>query len=160
MPDYKPIEALIDHTKEYVETHVDQAKLTAAEKTISVIALLAAGATIVLLFACCLLFAGVAASFSLGLWLGKMWLSFLLVAAIWLLLGCIASAVKDRIIRIPVMNDIIRQLFSLLGLTAGFVNAAGFLGFATLTTNVTGHAAIFAEKIASADWSNARVVAL
>ena len=45
-------------------------------------------------------------------------------------------------------------------MTAGFVNAAGFLGFATLTTNVTGHAALFAEKIASQDWSNARVVAL
>ena len=52
------------------------------------------------------------------------------------------------------------RLASLLGMTAGFVNAAGFLGFATLTTNVTGHAALFAEKIASKDWSNARVVAL
>jgi uncharacterized membrane protein YoaK (UPF0700 family) len=52
------------------------------------------------------------------------------------------------------------KLASLLGMTAGFVNAAGFLGFNTLTTNVTGHAALFAEKIASRDWSNARVVAL
>jgi uncharacterized membrane protein YoaK (UPF0700 family) len=52
------------------------------------------------------------------------------------------------------------KLASLLGMTAGFVNAAGFLGFATLTTNVTGHVALFAEKIASRDWSNARVVAL
>jgi uncharacterized membrane protein YoaK (UPF0700 family) len=52
------------------------------------------------------------------------------------------------------------KLASLLGMTAGFVNAAGFLGFATLTTNVTGHAALFAEKIGSRDWSNARVVAL
>lgn len=52
------------------------------------------------------------------------------------------------------------KLASLLGMAAGFVNAAGFLGFATLTTNVTGHAALFAEKIASQDWGNARVVAL
>jgi uncharacterized membrane protein YoaK (UPF0700 family) len=52
------------------------------------------------------------------------------------------------------------KLASILGMAAGFVNAAGFLGFATLTTNVTGHAALFAEKIASGDWSNARVVAL
>jgi uncharacterized membrane protein YoaK (UPF0700 family) len=40
------------------------------------------------------------------------------------------------------------KLASLLGLTAGFVNAAGFLGFSVLTTNVTGHAALFAEQIA------------
>jgi uncharacterized membrane protein YoaK (UPF0700 family) len=52
------------------------------------------------------------------------------------------------------------KLASLLGITAGFVNAAGFLGFAVLTTNVTGHAALFAERIAMQDWKTARVVAL
>ncbi|HTE00112.1 MAG TPA: YoaK family protein [Mucilaginibacter sp.] len=52
------------------------------------------------------------------------------------------------------------KLASLLGMTAGFVNAAGFLGFAVLTTNVTGHAALFAERIALQDWKTARVVAL
>jgi uncharacterized membrane protein YoaK (UPF0700 family) len=52
------------------------------------------------------------------------------------------------------------KLASMLGLTAGFVNAAGFLGFAVLTTNVTGHAALFAERLAAEDWKTARVVAL
>jgi uncharacterized membrane protein YoaK (UPF0700 family) len=52
------------------------------------------------------------------------------------------------------------KLASLLGITAGFVNAAGFLGFSVLTTNVTGHAALFAERIAMEDWKTARVVAL
>ena len=52
------------------------------------------------------------------------------------------------------------KLASLLCLTAGFVNAAGFLGFSVLTTNVTGHAALFAERIAMQDWETARVVAL
>jgi uncharacterized membrane protein YoaK (UPF0700 family) len=52
------------------------------------------------------------------------------------------------------------KLASLLGMAAGFVNAAGFLGFATLTTNVTGHAALFAERIALQDWGNSKVIAL
>jgi uncharacterized membrane protein YoaK (UPF0700 family) len=52
------------------------------------------------------------------------------------------------------------KLASLLGLAAGFVNAAGFLAFSVLTTNVTGHAALFAERIAQQDWKTARVVAL
>ena len=52
------------------------------------------------------------------------------------------------------------KLASLLGFTAGFVNAAGFLGFTVLTTNVTGHAALFAERIAFQDGATARVVAL
>lgn len=52
------------------------------------------------------------------------------------------------------------KLASLLGVTAGYVNSAGFLAFAVLTTNVTGHAALFAERIAAQDWHTARVVAL
>lgn len=52
------------------------------------------------------------------------------------------------------------KLASLLCVTAGFVNAAGFLGFSVLTTNVTGHAAVFAERVAMGDWMTARVVAL
>jgi len=52
------------------------------------------------------------------------------------------------------------KLASLLGLTAGFVNAAGFLGFSVLTTNVTGHAALFAEQIALQNFKTARVIAL
>lgn len=52
------------------------------------------------------------------------------------------------------------KLATLLCLTAGFVNAAGFLAFSVLTTNVTGHAALFAERVAMQDWETARVVAL
>lgn len=52
------------------------------------------------------------------------------------------------------------KLASLLCIVAGFVNSAGFLGFSVLTTNVTGHAALFAERLAIEDWKTARVVAL
>ncbi|MES2265135.1 MAG: YoaK family protein [Bacteroidota bacterium] len=48
----------------------------------------------------------------------------------------------------------------MLSLAAGFVNAAGFLAFAVLTTNVTGHAALFAERLVMGDWKTARVVGL
>ncbi len=52
------------------------------------------------------------------------------------------------------------KIAALLSLTAGFVNAAGFLGFSVLTTNVTGHAALFAEALVMEDWKTSRVVAL
>jgi len=51
-------------------------------------------------------------------------------------------------------------LASLLGMNAGIVNAAGYLAFAVLTTNVTGHAALFAEQLVLEDWKTARVIAL
>lgn len=52
------------------------------------------------------------------------------------------------------------RLAVLLCLDAGFVNAAGFLGFRVLTTNVTGHAALLALNVASNQWRAARMVAL
>ena len=52
------------------------------------------------------------------------------------------------------------KLATLLGLTGGFVNAAGFLAFSVLTTNVTGHAALVAERMAVQDFDSAQVVAL
>lgn len=52
------------------------------------------------------------------------------------------------------------RLAVLLCLTAGFVNAAGFLGFSALTTNVTGHAALLAEHIALKDWTDAGIIAI
>jgi len=52
------------------------------------------------------------------------------------------------------------RLATLLSLTAGAVNAEGFLGFSVLTTNVTGHAALFAEKVSLRDWKTSWVIAL
>jgi uncharacterized membrane protein YoaK (UPF0700 family) len=52
------------------------------------------------------------------------------------------------------------RLAALLCLTAGFVNVAGFLAFSVLTTNVTGHVALFAEKLVQGDFATARVVGL
>lgn len=52
------------------------------------------------------------------------------------------------------------KLAGLLSLTAGSVNAAGYLSFFVLTTNVTGHVALFAEKLASADADGAWIIGL
>jgi uncharacterized membrane protein YoaK (UPF0700 family) len=52
------------------------------------------------------------------------------------------------------------RLAALLCLTAGFVNVAGFLAFSVLPTNVTGHVALFAEKLVQEDFATARVIGL
>lgn len=52
------------------------------------------------------------------------------------------------------------RLAALLCLTAGFVNVSGFLAFSVLTTNVTGHVALFAEKLVQGDFATAQVVGL
>ncbi len=52
------------------------------------------------------------------------------------------------------------RLAALLCLTAGFVNVSGLLAFKVLTTNVTGHAALFAEQLAEGNLRTARMVGL
>ncbi len=52
------------------------------------------------------------------------------------------------------------RLAALLCLTAGFVNVTGFRAFMVLTTNVTGHVALFAEHLAEGDISSALIAGL
>lgn len=52
------------------------------------------------------------------------------------------------------------RLAALLCFTAGMVNAAGLFAFSVLTTNVTGHAGLLAQKLATGDLRAARMVAL
>lgn len=52
------------------------------------------------------------------------------------------------------------RLAVLLCFTAGMVNATGLFAFSVLTTNVTGHAALLAHKLATGDLRSARMVGL
>jgi len=52
------------------------------------------------------------------------------------------------------------RLAVLLGINAGFINGAGFLAFNVLTTNVTGHAALFAVNLVETHFRQAGIVAL
>lgn len=52
------------------------------------------------------------------------------------------------------------RLAAMLCLTAGFVNVSGLLAFKVFTTNVTGHAAVFAEQLAAGNLRAAGVVGL
>lgn len=49
------------------------------------------------------------------------------------------------------------HLAILLSTAAGFINAAGLIAFSVLTTNVTGHAATFAQDLAIGDFAGLRL---
>ncbi|HEY0273623.1 MAG TPA: YoaK family protein, partial [Chitinophaga sp.] len=52
------------------------------------------------------------------------------------------------------------RLAVMLCLTAGFVNAYGFLAFMVLTTNVTGHAALLAVKLTEGNFHSLGIIVL
>lgn len=109
---FAKIEELADTIKEYVNTRVESVKLNVAEKSSVVIANVVAGMVVAVVFFFFMIFAGIALSFGLGEWIGKIWAGFLIVAFLYLLTGVVIWKARGRIIRLPVMNALIKQLFS------------------------------------------------
>lgn len=110
--EFKKAEEMAGHFKAYVNNKIAQVKLSIAEKVSKIVALLIAGMFVLFVFLLFIVFGSVAVALAIGAWLGKMWLGFLIVAFIYLLLGFITWMAKEKLLRIPIMNAIIRQLFS------------------------------------------------
>ena len=111
MEDLKKVEDLFDHAREYVNIRIDEVKLAVAERVSAVMAMVIATAVVNVIFLLCLVFASAAGAFALGVWLKSYWLGFLVVAGLYFLAGLLVWAAKERLIRAPIMNAIIRQLF-------------------------------------------------
>jgi Putative Actinobacterial Holin-X, holin superfamily III len=104
-------EEITDNIKEYINTRIESVKLGVAEKSSAVIANLVAGAVVAVVFFFFIIFTGIALSFALGDWIGKTWAGFLIVATLYLLIGIIVWMVRGKLIRLPIMNAMIQQLF-------------------------------------------------
>lgn len=111
MEEKRRVEELFDHAREYVNIRVDETKLAVAERSSAVLSMVIATAVVNIIFLLCLIFASIAGAIAIGLWLRSYWLGFLLVAGLYLLAGLLIWAGKERLIRQPIMNAIIHQLF-------------------------------------------------
>ncbi len=105
-------EELVEDVKEYVDVRIESAKLAIAEKTSLVIANAAAGIAVLiaLIFFAMLLVTGL--SLLIGEWLGKPWAGFMIMSAVCLIKAALIWSARKRIIQIPVMNALLKQLFS------------------------------------------------
>jgi uncharacterized membrane protein YqjE len=104
------IEGLTEHVKEFVNTRVELAKLRIAEKTSLVIGNIIAVGVVAVLFLFVIVFGSFAGAWVLGDWIGMRYAGFLIVAGFYLLVAIIVWFARQRLIRFPVMNAIIRQL--------------------------------------------------
>lgn len=105
------IEHFAGHLKEYVQVRIDETRLMLAERTAKVLSQLIADGIILAVFGICLLFGATAGAFALGVWLHSTALGFVLVAGFFFLAAIVMRWSKQRMIRKPVMDEIIYQLF-------------------------------------------------
>lgn len=109
---FSKVEEIVGNLKEYINTRIESAKLSAAEKSSKLLANVIAGVVVGLVFFFFIIFAGVALSFGLGEWIGKTWVGFLIVAVLYLLIGMIAWGARGKLIRLPIMNALIQQFIN------------------------------------------------
>ena len=104
------IEDLATHIKDYIQTRIELLKLRFAATTSKLISNLFSIIIVSLLILLFLAFLGVSTALYIGKTLDSYPLGFLIVSAIFLLTGIICWSLRERILRIPIMNSIISQL--------------------------------------------------
>jgi hypothetical protein len=103
-------EELADNIKELLNVKLDSVKLTVAEKSSKVAANFISAIIAVLTIILFIVFFSVALAYFLAEILNSSWGGFLIVSGIYLLAAIIVRLVKERAIRIPIMNSILSQL--------------------------------------------------
>lgn len=105
------MENLADHVKTYVNSKIESVKIKTAEKTSSLLSNMIARIIAGTVFFLFIIFLSFFVAYIIAEWTGKYYWGFLSVAVFYLLLSVIIWVARERLIRMPIMNNIIRQLF-------------------------------------------------
>ena len=108
--EFKKVESLVDQLKAYLNTRLSQVKLSMAEHTSKVVAIVIAAVMVALVFFLSLLLLCVAAALLIGQWLHSMWLGFVIVSSVVLLIGLVLWIAKDRLFGKPIINAMLNSL--------------------------------------------------
>ncbi len=108
---FAKVEELSAHVKEYINNRIDSVKFSAAEKSSSVLANIIAVAIAVLVLTFFVLFGSVALAYAIAKWTGEVYWGFLIVAGIYLLFGILVWLLREKLLRLPIMNAMVQQLF-------------------------------------------------
>ena len=109
--EFKKVEELALHIKAYIQTEIELIKLLFAEKLSKILSNFLAIMVLIWLLLIGILFASLSLAFLIGERLGKMSTGFIIVSLIYLLLAVVIWYLRERIIRIPILNVILSQLF-------------------------------------------------
>jgi len=109
---FNKLQQLSEEVKDYVNLRIDLVKLNIAETTSKVISNVAATLIAALIFLFFLFFASTGLALFLSAVIGNSYSGFLIVAGLYLVVGLIIWYARGKLIQIPVMNAIIRQLFA------------------------------------------------
>lgn len=108
---FAKVEEMAEHVKEYVNNHITSAKLSIAEKTSGLLSNIIAVAMVLMVFVFFVVFSSVALAFVFAKLTGEYYWGFLIVAGMYLLFGVLVWTLRVRLLKLPIMNAILQQLF-------------------------------------------------
>jgi len=104
-------EELMSDVKDYVDNRLSSVKLNVAEKTSKVGSQIITAAIVAVIFIFFLVFASIALAFAFTRLTGEYYWGFTIVAGLYLLTGVVLLVAKEKIIRLPLLNALLNQLF-------------------------------------------------
>lgn len=104
-------EEFIDHLKEYVNNRVAAVKMQTAETTSQVLSNMIAMAVVAAIVFVFIIFMSMGAAYALSSVIGETHTGFLIVGAIWLIIAIIIWISREKILRVPLMNKMLHQMF-------------------------------------------------
>ena len=104
-------EDLVGSIKEYISTSIELGKLKAAEKASFMISNFAAAIAVAVIGIFFALFTGIALALLIGHWIGSAWVGFAIIGAFFLIIALVIWFGREKLIQLPVMNNLIHQFF-------------------------------------------------
>jgi hypothetical protein len=105
-----PVESLIDRVKSYVETRIDLLRLKAIDKSSSFLSLLISMIVVILVSFISVMMISVGLALLLGDWLGRSYYGFFIVGGIYLITGLVLYSMRDKLLKSPIANSMIKNL--------------------------------------------------
>jgi hypothetical protein len=101
----------VDHMKQYVNNRITSVKLQVAERSSKLLSDIAAVIIIAAMMLVFMIFLSMAAAYALSELIGENFSGFLVVAGMWLLAAIFTWANREKMLRIPIMNKMLKQMF-------------------------------------------------
>ncbi len=105
-----PVELLVEKVKDYAETRIDLLRLKAIDKSSSFLSLLIAMIVVILVGLISFMILSVGLALLLGDLLGKAYYGFFIVAGIYLITGLVLYSTREKLLKSPMANSMIKKL--------------------------------------------------
>ena len=104
------IESLVDKIRNYIEARIELLKLKAVDKSSLFVSLLITFFIVFVMFMCFFMLFNIALALLIGSLLGKSYYGFFIIAVLYAVIGIIILKNKDKWIKKPIINMIVKDI--------------------------------------------------